>query len=441
MDPFNETNDYEDEEDYLKSAYAEPKKVINKFQQANSEYQKAIQYGLDGDNLLRNYVERGELYGNQALKIKQAHQGNNMNHGNNFEHFNNNKKESKPFEIKKDFKPIKIQSLDNFKPLEFVCKRLKFVKGNLVGVIAAGGSGKSLFLQHLAVCVASGKKLFGSFDIEAGKVLHIDQEQSERLTSVRYSRIAKGAGVETIKNIDRMILPRIDINANLDEIEAQLIEVFKDYAVVLVDSLKKLSNADENTAEIEPIVNMLRHAAEKSGTLVMLIHHMGKGKKDARQSGRGHSSIYDSVDMQIDLQHEATDTTGTVELECVKNREGAVFNGLVFRFKDEGEKHVGQDCSESLVFELLKDDVSPTEKKVDLKVKMLNILKDGERNLSSLFDDVGGDRTLYTKSLEAAVEAKLISERKGAKNSRIFSITSEGQTYLAYNDESKINEK
>lgn len=146
--------------------------------------------------------------------------------------------------------------------------------------------------------------------------------------------------------------------------------------------------------------------------------------------------------VQIDLQHEASDLTGTVELACVKNREGAVFNGVKFRFFDQGAMVAAQDCSEALMFECLEDNVTAKDKKSDLKVKMLKALADGEKNLSSLFGLVKGDRKLYDDTLAACIEGGLIKERTGAKNSRIFNMTSDGTTFLAYNDESdSTNEK
>lgn len=333
-------------------------------------------------------------------------------------------------------KPVSIQSLEQFKPLEFVCKRFKLIKGSLVGIVAAGGSGKSLFLQYLGLCVASGQKLFDNFDIVSGKVLHIDQEQSERLTFVRYSRIAAGMGLSSISNIDRIKIPRIDKLSNFDQVEKELVELFKDYAVVVIDSLRKITNANENTDEIEPVVDLLRRAAEKSNTLIFLIHHMGKGKSDARQSGRGHSSIYDSLDIQMDLEHDANDPTGTVVLTCAKNREGSPFNGITFRFFDDGKFIPAQDCKEVLKFECLEEENTIKDKTLDGKIKILKPLFDiGELNHSSLFSEVKGDRNLYEDNLKKCLEEKLIFERRGAKNSRIFTITPEGKTFLSYNDE------
>lgn len=335
--------------------------------------------------------------------------------------------------------PMSIQPLDGFKPLQFICKRLKLIRGNLTGVMAAGGSGKSLFCQYLGLCVASGQKLFGEFPVISGKVLHIDLEQSERLTAVRLTRIAKGMGIDRIENLDRMCLPRIDVHSDLSKIETELVNIFQNYSLVQIDSLKKLSNADENTAEIEPVVNMLRKAAEKSNSCIMMIHHMGKTKISAIQSGRGHSSIYDSLDQQIDLNHEATDITGEVELENVKNREGAVFYGLKFRFYDRGELNIAQDCTEELVFECVESEVQQ-DKKIDAKVKILQHLKDGEKNHSTLLGLVKGDRKLFDKNLEKCLSANLIVEKSGHKNSRIFNLTDAGKNFIAWNDEGQ-NEK
>jgi RecA-family ATPase len=345
---------------------------------------------------------------------------------------------NKKASIKDNIKPIIIQDVNKFLPLEFICKRFKLTKGKLISFVAAGGSGKSLLLQYISVCIAGNVSLFNVIEINSGKVLHIDLEQSERLTNVRYSRISSGLNLNplnVIKNIDRIFLPRIDIQSNLIEIENQFVDLCKGYSVVIIDSLKKLSNADENSSEIEYIVNMLKHTAERANILILLIHHTGKSKIDARQTGRGHSSIYDSVDMQIDIEHEATDITGTVVLSCAKNRDGAVFSGIKFRFYDDGEYIQDQDCFQYLKFELLSNDFTPQEKKEEKrnasKVLILRALQDGEINQGQLYDKVKGDRNIFDKIVENCLLDKLITERRGKSNARLFSLTERGNGALA----------
>ena len=95
------------------------------------------------------------------------------------------------------------------------------------------------------------------------------------------------------------------------------INMCKGINLLIVDSLKAVVSCDENSGEIEKPLKMLKRVAEEANCVVLVIHHKGKGK-DAKQSGRGHSSIYDSADVQLDLEVN----NEIYEITCAKNREG-----------------------------------------------------------------------------------------------------------------------
>ena len=320
----------------------------------------------------------------------------------------------------------------SYKAKDFLIKRLQLNKGNLVLLVAAGGSGKSMFMQYLGLCVSTGSKLFDTFDVKQGKVLHIDQEQSENQTSLRYSRIAKAMGVSDF-NIERIYLKsRLDAVPDMMQlVEDRLVAKFKGYDLVLVDSLKKLSVVDENSSEIEKVCNLLKRAAERANCVIMLIHHKGKGKVEGRQSGRGHSSIYDSCDVQIDLDHESGDQE-PFELECTKNRDGRIFQGLKYSMEDRGDFLPSQDCQEELAFSLIQE-VS-VNKVDDYKTSMLKVLAAGECILSKLYEQITakGGRDMFDTVLADCLSNKLVIESVGHKRSRLFTITDNGRAFVAY---------
>jgi RecA-family ATPase len=133
-----------------------------------------------------------------------------------------------------------------------------------------------MLLQHLAVCVSSGKKLFGKFDVARGPVLHMDEEQTETQTARRYIRIAAGMDVKEL-DIQRVVLEnRLDSPEILETVQEDLIKLFGGKKLILIDSLKKISEAEENSPQIEKIMKILKRVAEKANTTIVLVHHMGK---------------------------------------------------------------------------------------------------------------------------------------------------------------------
>lgn len=337
---------------------------------------------------------------------------------------------SKLFSLKK-MRKIGLAALP---PRQYILKRLEIEKGTLALLCAAGGSGKSWLIQYIACCVNSGKPLFDKFEVAQGRVLHIDVEQGENQTQRRYERLASGLGLNDY-DVDRVELNgRLDSAENIKHIEADLTELFTGYQMVMIDSLKAVSEVDENSAQIEIICKIFKRVAEKAGCAIMLIHHKGKGKSDARQSGRGHSSIYDSVDVQIDINHEPD--SHEYELICAKNRNGRVFNGIRYIMEDVGDFCEAQNCTEGLTLTSIDSELSVPHKE-EIKdtsdvIILRNLATVGKSNLTELYEMVKGDRTEFNKVVEQLLQKEFITETRGARNARIFDITDKGKSFIAW---------
>ncbi len=426
-------NESDGEED-LTSYPEKTKKITNKFYQATTDYDKAIQYGLDGDNLLNNYIFNGELTQSQAIKIKTSYgTGNKMN--NRMDNFFKPEEPKKPLA---NFSKIVLKGLKALPPRQYILKRLEIERGTLALLCASGASGKSMLLQYIACCASSGKPLFGKFDIAKGTVLHLDQEQNAIQTQRRYERLA--AGLE----LDELDIERVDLNRRLDApeeiktVEDDLVALFQGKSLVLIDSLKATSEADENSPQIEVILKIMKRAAEKTKTGIVLIHHKGKSTANVKQSGRGHSSIYDSVDIQIDLDWNME--SGTAKLICRKNRDGKLFEGIEYKLLDTGDFNEMQNCSEKLEFQLLSDNIKP-EIAVDMQILRALKGKNETLNQKQLFEIVAGDRSIFTDTLERLVSSEYVDMKKGKSNSNNYKITESGLSTLAWNDEESNENK
>lgn len=319
---------------------------------------------------------------------------------------------------------------ENLAPRKYLLKRLEIEEGTLALLCAAGNSGKTMLVQHLAMSVNSGIPFLGVYPVATGRVLHIDMENNIKQIERRYERLANGLDINEF-SITKVSLDggRLDSQDNIKTIERDLVELCSGYTFIVIDSLKAVSEADENSAQIEIICKVFKRVAEKANCAILLVHHKGKGKSDNRQSGRGHSSIYDSVDVQIDINHEGT--SSEYVLECAKNRDGSYFKDISYRLEDTGEFWPEQNCSAGLK---LVAELEVTEPEVEVKdsldVVMLKNLVEKSVNQSELFSLVKGQREVFNKTVESLLKKDLINETKGAKNARIFNITQQGKSFI-----------
>lgn len=313
-------------------------------------------------------------------------------------------------------KKMKILDLTKLPPREFVVQRLGIEKGMLGLLVGTGESCKSWLVQSIAVCVSSGLPLFGKHKVRKGSVAYVDGEQGETQTLTRISRIANGINVTEL-DIVRSKLSRYKLDGKevIDTIKAELIKAWTGKELVVIDSLKKISVADENSAEISDVLHMLKEVAEESRAAILVIAHMGKdaggGKK---QTARGHSSIYDSVDVQIDVAKRED----TIFVSCAKNRNGKRFDGLSYQVVDVGADIIGQNCTAGITLRLVDDDVTPEQ--IPLFDRIMDIIqKQPGIKQGDIYAKVGGDRSIFAAELGKALNTEEIELRigsHGAKN-------------------------
>ncbi len=301
--------------------------------------------------------------------------------------------------------------LHNMKPREFIFKRFNIERGNLINY---------------------NLPLFGQFKTEPGvtRVLHIDQEQTEKLTQRRYERLSAGLVLANYK-IDRVVLP---FNLNeydkmpREEIKQELINLCKNYDVVVLDSLRRAYVGDENSSDIlADVLSLLKTVAEVSNTAFIFISHKGKSNSNsAKQSSRGTSAIYDVIDVQIDLDS----ADGVVEFECAKNRDGIYFDGFKYIMKDEGDFIENQNCTTKLCFELLEGKVKP--KNSDRQKEVLESIKNsqiGQLNSTQLRDSIKCDKNYLPELVANMVQQKLIIETISGK-AKLYSLGENAQSYM-----------
>lgn len=225
-------------------------------------------------------------------------------------------------------------------PIPWLCEPMRLAPGAVTLVAGYGYSRKTMALQSLAVSVAAGKPLWSLFSVRRGRVVHLDYEQGARLTRERYQRLARGVGVELTQLDDDALrvacMPRVYLETQ-DAIDS-LMPVVEGAALILVDSLRAaFPHADENASEVRSYLDALNHLSERTGAVVIVIHH---ARKPSGQAGgtethaiRGSSALFDAC--QTVFFFSADDESQPTTVKLRKDRiTGAKFSDFGLTAED-----------------------------------------------------------------------------------------------------------
>ena len=166
-------------------------------------------------------------------------------------------------------------------------------------LIGQGYAGKSIACQSAGLSIAMGRPLWGVHACRRARFLHLDYEQGLRVTGRRWQRRARGAGIdpEDLRGwLDAAILPRLNLTS--PEAVDAFAHLFDGFGAVMVDALKgSTPGVDENDSGIRDYMGVLSRASERTGCVVLLVHHAGKtplaGSRPRKEAARGSSGIFD----------------------------------------------------------------------------------------------------------------------------------------------------
>lgn len=210
------------------------------------------------------------------------------------------------------------KSFDRLPEKKYFSKDLNLYVNSVNSLCATGGAGKSMLMAHIAVSSLTGKSLFNTLNVaKSNKVLYLDQEMTNEQFETRAIQFARGIGFSGELHLDRKQISRIKIKEEEDW--KRLSNAIEGYELVIIDSMKSISDADENSGEIEPLIKYLKQQAEKYRCCIIFISHRGKHTGSEVQTSRGHSSIYDSLDNQMDLTLDSDYCTNECEEGCWKH--------------------------------------------------------------------------------------------------------------------------
>jgi hypothetical protein len=189
-------------------------------------------------------------------------------------------------------------------PVPWVCEALCLAPGAPGLITGYGGSGKTTLVQHLALCVASGRPLLGVHPVRQGRVTHLDYEQGRDLTRRRYQQQGiTDLPAEAQARLRFVSFPTTRLTS--DDAAARLLRAAQGQTLLIVDSLIAASVLDdENAAAAREPLDLLGRVSEVTGCAVLVIHHSKKDRSNSRTSARGSSAITDAVSVHITYEKD-----------------------------------------------------------------------------------------------------------------------------------------
>ena len=296
-------------------------------------------------------------------------------------------------------------------------------KPGLVCFYGVPGDLKTMIVMDMVVCIASGLNWLeplpkfgegGSYQVQQSPSLWVDQDNGKNRLKERFGALCRSRGILNAP-IHAISLPRPSFNAG-KESEAEILaeQIMRlNVGVCVIDNLCSVSGGcDENSSQMEPVMNNLRWIAENTGAVIPIIHHANKGTtptggRDGNRL-RGHSSIEANLDLALlverngdDLAIKSTKTRDDpvspfmVKWTFEKNKYGALNTARFWHIANIQTEQAGYMTAGDELPDLLKGmEESPTQNKL----------------CKAIDDTYGLKRPQALQAIKYAVKKGIISE-------------------------------
>lgn len=209
---------------------------------------------------------------------------------------------------------------------EYVVKQV-LGRARQATAIAEPGVGKTFFVFRLACHVAADRDWYGH-RVQKGAVLWLGLEGEEGL-ELRTLAHRQAGVLEPDAPLALVTVP-VSLLCQADDIVQTALVAARERderpSLVVVDTLSRaLAGQDENASEVmTAAVRAGDTIRAETGASVVFIHHPAK---NAASGGRGHSSLYGAVDLELNLVRNGDDRRAIVR----KNRDG--MDGTEYPFR------------------------------------------------------------------------------------------------------------
>ncbi len=208
----------------------------------------------------------------------------------------------------------------------YVVEALGFARSSAPNCIGGYGySRKTLALQDMALSVATGSPVWGRFPCTRANVVHVDYEQGDYLSFMRYQRLAFERGIDLGLLGDALrFVAAPSLYLDSPKVEDELIRLIEASGAgfVFVDSLKAATpSLEENSSAIRIPLDLLLRVSVRTGACIVVVHHARKPSKDdaggAKTILRGSSAIFDACSSVLTFSSDSGEPT---EVQHPKNR-------------------------------------------------------------------------------------------------------------------------
>ena len=314
---------------------------------------------------------------------------------------------------------------------------LQLCPGRPSMLIAFGASGKTLASQALLLACATGKPVWGQFQVPAPMVTrHLDHEQGKHATQKRYQRLAKGMGLSEEEVTEMCLHSRLGFSnfpktyLNSPGSESTYCREFEGVDLVILDALRGATpGIDENDSKIRDCIDQLARVSEKIGTTFWVLHHAGKGglnsdDSDRRTYARGSSAIFDAAGSAFLLKGGVNEPKRMSHQKPPAEAEGAAVDDFYLSIRDTLDGGVSVDYQTVEQVEGVSTDVGA---KIDETARRIeSTLRDNPGiTLRMLRATVKGGRELFDEAYERMTDDGRVVDRGTESRSKLFVISHE----------------
>ena len=241
-------------------------------------------------------------------------------------------------------------ALEPVKPLEYLIEGF-LAYPSLNTLYGGPGSLKTMILEYLAACVASGSRFLDVFPLDgvpAGRsfatvknpVLWVDFDNGKRRTQARLGAMLRGLSLTRDTPLDYVSLPVPHLDASQPESIHNLALLIKSkgYKLIIVDNLGLITgDVEENSAGMASVMGRLRWLVEECNCALILIHHQRKSASNGDANGvrkgetlRGHSSIEAALDLALVVERKPG--SDEISITPTKVRDSLDFDFISAKF-------------------------------------------------------------------------------------------------------------
>ncbi len=182
--------------------------------------------------------------------------------------------------------------------IAYVCRDLAIAPGCTV-FGGAGFSGKTTALQSLLLSVLSGKDAWGKFPVSSGPVMHLDYEQGEDLTYLKYVRMGRDMKIDIEGAGDAIACASIAESCEASNLaKEELRWLLRGRKAAIIDAFRgAFPNANENESGVRQYLDMVNRVGREVGCACIVICHSKKPSEgsSARTDLRGSGALFDAA--------------------------------------------------------------------------------------------------------------------------------------------------